>query len=377
MKKISVITPSFNSVKYIKRAIDSVLAQNYDNFEHIVVDGLSTDGTIDILKEYKHLKWISEADSGQSDAMNKGFAISTGDIIVYLNADDYFYEDIFKTVASYFENGEEVVVGKVEVLKSNQKSRIQDPSIEYIDILKFWENKFPLNPVQYFYLREIQENISFNEQNHYSMDHEFLLNVAQRYKFKKLDKVFGVFDMNDESKSVNIMKEPIRYFENFEYIDDYLTYFSSKQIIEFKNEQQRSLLVHTLWYSKQGMFIDEKIVKQYSLKIFHSIVSLLEDLTGKRIVIYGVGTLFEAIQKLFAYTHFQIDTVVDSNAKIVGKKIDEKNAVKDISELKNIDTESIILVTSVGYKKDIIKTIREMNNNNEVIFIEDYILYTD
>ena len=68
--KISVITPVLNNVKYIEDAIKSVLIQDYTNFEHVVIDGESTDGTIDILKKYKYLKWVSEPDKGQSDAMN-------------------------------------------------------------------------------------------------------------------------------------------------------------------------------------------------------------------------------------------------------------------------------------------------------------------
>ncbi len=70
--RISIITPSLNSGKYVERAINSVLNQNYSNYEHIIVDGGSSDTTIDIMKKYKRLKWISEPDIGQSDALNKG-----------------------------------------------------------------------------------------------------------------------------------------------------------------------------------------------------------------------------------------------------------------------------------------------------------------
>ena len=82
---------------YIEDAIQSVLKQNYKNFEHIIIDGNSTDNTIEILKKYKHLKWISEKDEGQSDALNKGFKRCTGDIIGWLNSDDYYLEDTFNT----------------------------------------------------------------------------------------------------------------------------------------------------------------------------------------------------------------------------------------------------------------------------------------
>ncbi len=96
--KISVITPSYNSANTIETAIKSVLAQDYKNYEHIVVDGASTDGTLDILKRHPHLTWISEPDRGQVHAMNKGFAMATGDIIVNLNADDQFLQGAFSAV---------------------------------------------------------------------------------------------------------------------------------------------------------------------------------------------------------------------------------------------------------------------------------------
>ena len=102
--KISIITPSFNQGKFIKKCIESVLNQNYANCEHIIVDGASTDNTIDILKQYSHLKWISEADYGQSDALNKALGLATGDIIGWMNADDYYCENIFNTVNTHFVN---------------------------------------------------------------------------------------------------------------------------------------------------------------------------------------------------------------------------------------------------------------------------------
>ena len=85
--RISVITPSFNQAEFIKQTIESVLAQGYSNFEHIVVDGGSTDGTVDILRAYPHLSWTSEPDEGQTDALNKGFSRASGDIIAWLKRD--------------------------------------------------------------------------------------------------------------------------------------------------------------------------------------------------------------------------------------------------------------------------------------------------
>lgn len=102
MLKFSIITPSFNQGRFIRDTIESVINQNYWNFEHIVIDGGSTDETIDIIREYPHLKWISEKDSGPADAINKGFMMANGDVITWINSDDYYEKNIFSTINDFF-----------------------------------------------------------------------------------------------------------------------------------------------------------------------------------------------------------------------------------------------------------------------------------
>lgn len=100
--KISVVTPSFNSVHTLRETIESVRAQDYPNWEHLVMDGGSTDGTLDILKEYPHLQWISEKDEGHYHAMNKGILRAGGDVVNILNADDGYRPGALRTVAEAF-----------------------------------------------------------------------------------------------------------------------------------------------------------------------------------------------------------------------------------------------------------------------------------
>jgi len=100
---ISVITPSYNQGAYIEQTIQSVLRQNCEHVEHIIIDGGSTDDTVAILKRYPHLTWLSEKDRGQADALNKGLALAKGNIIGWINSDDYFRDNIFGAVVSHFE----------------------------------------------------------------------------------------------------------------------------------------------------------------------------------------------------------------------------------------------------------------------------------
>jgi len=101
--KFSIVTPTLNHGGFIRDTIESVLNQDYDNFEHIIIDGGSTDNTLDILNEYKHLKWISEKDTGPANAINKGFRMATGDLFAWLNSDDYYEKNVFSPISQYFE----------------------------------------------------------------------------------------------------------------------------------------------------------------------------------------------------------------------------------------------------------------------------------
>ncbi len=108
--KVSIITVCFNSEKTIRRTIESVLYQTYPNIEYIIVDGKSTDGTVDIVKEYlpafqKRLRYVSERDKGIYDAMNKGIRLSAGDVIGIINSDDFYEPDAVENIVKYADRG--------------------------------------------------------------------------------------------------------------------------------------------------------------------------------------------------------------------------------------------------------------------------------
>lgn len=120
--KISIVTPSLNQGKFIEETIRSVLLQGYPNLEYILVDGGSTDGTIDIIKKYEQWLsfWISEPDQGQSDAINKGFSRSTGDIMAWLNSDDTYRTNALACAISYFVENPECDILYGEAWNTNE-----------------------------------------------------------------------------------------------------------------------------------------------------------------------------------------------------------------------------------------------------------------
>lgn len=105
MTRVTVITPSYNQAHYIGATIESVLAQDYPDLEYIIMDGGSTDHTFEVVQAYlqdKRLTWISEADKGMTDALNKGFARSTGEVMTWLNSDDTFIGQPLREGVAYF-----------------------------------------------------------------------------------------------------------------------------------------------------------------------------------------------------------------------------------------------------------------------------------
>jgi cellulose synthase/poly-beta-1,6-N-acetylglucosamine synthase-like glycosyltransferase len=183
--KVTIVTPSFNQGRFIRQTIESVLSQDYEDLEYIVVDGASTDGTLEILQEYDgRLKWISEPDEGQSDAINKGFKMATGDIVAWLNSDDTYEPGAVSAVISYFEQNPEVVLiyGEGNIIDEEGKKLHRFSATIPFNLwalVHVWD--YILQPATFF-RKEALENVDYlNKELHWTMDWDLWLKLSTKY----------------------------------------------------------------------------------------------------------------------------------------------------------------------------------------------------
>jgi len=204
--KISILTPCLNSAAYLERAIRSVVAQNDSDFEHVVVDGGSTDGTVTILKQYPHLRWISEPDQGQTHAMNKAFAMSRGDVVTYLNSDDWFEPGVFVHLRDCWTSDPQadMVIGNFYWRYAYKTTvRLMVPKKDYCSTLLFFQNVWPLNPVCYFYRRAVQASMGdIPADVGFGRDYWFLIRAMAKARIHPSDLVFGTYFFHPGSETV-------------------------------------------------------------------------------------------------------------------------------------------------------------------------------
>ena len=202
---ISVITPSFNQARFIRATIESVLEQGLCGVEHIVVDGGSTDGTVEILKEYGHLKWVSEPDQGQADAINKGFAMSTGQIIAWINSDDVYAPEALRKVREFFTARPEarIVCGNTVVFDEDGQVMLhRPPKLEAQCLRHPWRHGSSVFQQGTLFRREVFAEFGpLNIELHYGMDYDLFLRATEKYAVHHLAEDLGCFRVYAESKT--------------------------------------------------------------------------------------------------------------------------------------------------------------------------------
>jgi len=209
---LSIVTPVFNGRDHIVRCVQTVVGQQMDDIEHIVMDGGSTDGTAEMLEDLSrrvsHLTVRSEPDRGQSHALNKAITLARAGVVGILNVDDYYEAGVFQRVVTLMDSLPQpsLVVGNCNVWDENGELWFVNRPRR----LRPWQLmlgtelvQFPLNPSAYFYHRSIHEIVGpYDENEHYAMDLDFILAAVRVARIRYVDETWGNFCLSPTCKTV-------------------------------------------------------------------------------------------------------------------------------------------------------------------------------
>jgi tetratricopeptide (TPR) repeat protein len=216
--KITVITPSFNQADYVEETLLSVLHQNYPELEYIVVDGVSTDGSIEILKRYQPRlsRLIIESDGGQTDALNKGLRLATGEVLLWVNSDDMLGPGaLFMIALTFLEEQADVIAGFCCEHGDRRFGLINLPAVSQAtfnieclgDIFHYWLKGHYFYQPEVAFSRRIFEKAgsSLDERLYYTMDYEFWLRCAKEgARLSVVHWPIGLFRKHDQQKTANL-----------------------------------------------------------------------------------------------------------------------------------------------------------------------------
>lgn len=208
---ISIITPSYNQGQFLEETILSVLNQNYPNLEYIIIDGGSTDSSVDVIKKYEDrlAYWVSEKDRGQTQAINKGFKQSTGDILNWLNSDDLLAPGALRVIADEFSKHPraDFCFGDFTIIDIEGRVIFSRKSPPYHFHTLFYGRQLSSQPAVFF-RRSVIENIGFlDETLNFCMDTEFWIRAAsQGMRFRQTKRLLAMARMHGDAKTTQLQK---------------------------------------------------------------------------------------------------------------------------------------------------------------------------
>lgn len=218
--KISLVTPSYNQAEFLDETIRSVLGQEYPNLEYIIIDGGSTDGSVDIIRKYeKHIRyWVSEPDDGQTAAIAKGFAQATGDIFGWLASDDYLLPGALRAIAEHFvDNPRTETVSGGCLFVDAQSNPLSEKYGQYTmgvpasyNRLRFYEQD-GVAQQSTFWRRDAYEAVGgLDPAFQFTMDLDLYLRLARRKRFTKLPRMLAAFRLHEDSKTMTIQSTRLK-----------------------------------------------------------------------------------------------------------------------------------------------------------------------
>jgi len=246
LPKISIITPNYNGGEYLEETIQSILTQNYPNLEYIIIDGGSTDNSVEIIKKYEDQLsfWVSEPDKGLYDAIQKGFDKSSGEIMAWLNSDDLYHKNAFFTVVEIFKNFEEVQWLQGIPSTFDEKGRTVDVSpLKRWSKLDYYLGNFEwIQQESIFWSRELwqKENGRIDTAMKYAGDLDLWLRFFRHEKLYTTSALLGGFRQRSKNQL------------SLDFIEDYIAEAKNKisQEINRLSKEEKDALSHIENFTK-------------------------------------------------------------------------------------------------------------------------------
>jgi glycosyltransferase involved in cell wall biosynthesis len=205
LPRIAVVTPSCNTARYIGAAIRSVLDQDYPNLDYLIMDGGSTDGTLDVLRSFgERIRWISEKDHGQADAIRRGFDRTTGDILAWLNSDDTFSPGAFRAVTEFFAHHPQVdvVYGEASYIDAEGAPIARCAHIEPFSRRRLvYYSDFIVQPAAFFRRSAYDAVGGINPRWHWALDYDLWIRLAQRHRFAHISRELACYRWLKDNKT--------------------------------------------------------------------------------------------------------------------------------------------------------------------------------
>lgn len=205
--KVLIVTPSFNQAQFLEKTILSVLNQDYPNLEYIIMDGGSTDGSVNVIRKYEDrlAYWVSEPDNGQADAINKGWRMSHGEILAYLNSDDTYEPGAVRTAVETFLQHPEVylVYGDMNFVdaQGNVLEQFHAPDFDLRTFIG--DSCYIRQPTTLFKRAALQEVGMLDTRLHYALDYDLFIRICARFPVRRIPRVVANFRRHPASKTMS------------------------------------------------------------------------------------------------------------------------------------------------------------------------------